>query len=49
MIGHWKMKQKRGYYLDESYTRFIGTAEAKNTNKKRAKRKFQLQQRKTII
>ena len=36
--SHWKMrggKDSGGNYIDESYTRFIGTPESKNTSKKR--------------
>ena len=40
-ISHWKMDRRKagercnGNYIDESYTRFIGTPESKNTSKKR--------------
>jgi|TARA_R110000822_G_scaffold3257_5_gene14583 hypothetical protein len=37
-VSHWKMrggKDSGGNYIDESYTRFIGTPESKNTSKKR--------------
>ena len=36
--SHWKMrggKNGGGNYIDESYTRFIGTPESKNTSRKR--------------
>ena len=39
-ISHWKMDRRKGRrcdgnYIDESYARFIGTPESKNSNKKR--------------
>ena len=38
--SHWKMNRRKGQrctgnYIDESYTRFIGSVESKNTDKKR--------------